>query len=55
MLLGFFFCREGVLVKVLIGAVEDVVVVVVVIEGRTDLKDWMRGVRRRKSGEGVGR
>lgn len=54
MLLGFFFCREGVLVKVLIGVVEDVVVVVV-IEGRTDLKDWMRGVRRRKSGEGVGR
>lgn len=46
---GFFLCREGVLVKVLKGVVEEVV------EGRADLKDWRRGVRRRKSGEGVGR
>lgn len=46
---GFCLCRESVLVKVLEGVVEEV------IEGRADLKDWRRGVRRRKSGEGVGR
>lgn len=49
LLLGFFLCREGVLLKVLRGVVE-------LIEGRVmDLKDWRRGVRRRKSGDGVGR
>lgn len=49
LLLGFFLCREGVLLKVLRGVVE-------LTEGRVmDLKDWRRGVRRRKSGDGVGR
>lgn len=48
LLLGFFLCIVGVLVKVLRGAVE-------VVEGKVDLKDCRRGVRRRKRGDGVGR
>ena len=42
LLFGAFFCREGVLVKFLRGAVD-----LEVVEGRVDLKDWRRGVRRR--------
>lgn len=48
LLFGFFLCIGGVLVKVLRGVVE-------VAEGKVDLKDWRRGVRRRKRGDGVGR